>query len=103
IKIDPFFYLDFARHRAPRHRPHRNQRVRAKVEAHIRECLKEFPVICEGVLMLNGFEHWFTYMVRKDCVEVQLAPRDLAEDALNTIGLSTHEPGSPLPGSEVKH
>jgi len=97
IKIDPFFYYGVA------HTPKRNRRVRAEVEAHIVECLKEFPDVCEGVLMLNGFEHFFTYVVREDCIKATLLPRDFAEDMLNKVGLSTHEPWSPLPGSEVKH
>jgi hypothetical protein len=63
IKINPFFYYD------RRYNAERNRRLRAKVEAHIRKCLKKFPDICEGVITLNGFEHWFIYVVREDCVD----------------------------------
>jgi len=43
--------------------------------------------------MLNGVEHIFTYLVREDCIEVTVLPRDF--EMLNKIGLGTQEPGLP--------
>jgi hypothetical protein len=64
----------------------------------VREWTKEFPDICEGVQILMGIECFFTYKVESDRVVVNVIPRDQIEPMLNEIGLSTHEPWSPLPG-----
>jgi hypothetical protein len=64
----------------------------------IRELTKEYPDYCEGVRILAGIECYFTYRVEPDRIVVTVVPRDQAEAILNEIGLSTHEPWSPLPG-----
>jgi hypothetical protein len=71
--------------------------LRNKIRRRIRNCLKEFPKCCEGQIELAGVDHYFVYRVDDDVVEVSLAPREVAEQVLNTIGLSTHEPFNPLP------
>jgi hypothetical protein len=55
-----------------------------------------FPIGAEGVLSLDGVEHFFTYIVEPDRVEVKISPRDMAEALLNQYGLSTVEPWAPV-------
>ena len=77
--------------------------MRAHIQAHVIECLKEFPAAGEGVINLDDIVHFFTYEVHGDTIEMYIQPRDAAEVLLNEHGLSTHEAWSPLPGSERKH
>jgi hypothetical protein len=56
-----------------------NPRVLTQIERRIRECLKQFPDVCEGKIMLNGVDHFFTYKVRRNLVEVNILERELAE------------------------
>jgi hypothetical protein len=73
------------------------------IERTIRECLKEFPDFCEGSIMLNGIDHFFTYKVLGSVVNVNVVERSLAERLLNEHKLSTHEPFNPLPDAERPH
>jgi hypothetical protein len=63
----------------------------------------QVPDICEGVIMLDRIEHFFTCKVDGDFIVMNLLPGDKAEEILNKGDLSTIEPWSPWPGSEHKH
>jgi hypothetical protein len=69
----------------------------AKVRKRLLSLLKKFPDVCEGSIWLGGVEHYFTYEVHGELVEMNLLPRTHAEKVLNQHGLSTHEPFNPLP------
>jgi hypothetical protein len=70
--------------------------LQKEIQQHILDCLRDFPDICEGSIVLDGVEHFFTYMTRIEgsdqIVEVNILLRDVAEKVLNEGGLSTHEP-----------
>jgi hypothetical protein len=77
--------------------------IQAAINARVRQCLKQFPTCAEGSIWLDGIEHWFVYVVRDGVVDMHLVVREVAEQALNALGMSTHEPFNPLPGSERPH
>jgi hypothetical protein len=80
-----------------------SSRATDKVRRMVRRCLVKFPDICEGVIMLDRVEHFFTCKVDGDFIVMNLLPRDKAEEILNKGGVSTIEPWSAWPGSEPKH
>jgi hypothetical protein len=79
--------------------PRRLERLRKL----LRKSIDKFPDVCEGVITFGGVEHFFICAVQGNVAKVCVVPRDVAEVILNDKGLSTHEPWSPLPGSDVKH
>ncbi len=75
-----------------------------KLQRCVRRHLIDFPDICEGVIVLGGIEHFFTYMkLEGGEIEMFLMLRDNAEAMLNEHGQTTHEEWSPLSGSEHRH
>jgi hypothetical protein len=68
------------------------------LKRYLRDTLRDTPNLAEGVITLDGIEHYYTYAVEHGVMSVNMAPRDFAEAMLNENNLSTHEPWSPLPG-----
>jgi hypothetical protein len=69
----------------------------AEIRSRVADCLRDFPEICEGSIHLAGVEYFFTYKrAASDLIEVNLLPRDVAEEILNENGLTTDEPFNPL-------
>jgi hypothetical protein len=69
--------------RQPQHLSH--------LHSFVLECLKEHPHVAEGIIVFDDVEHFLTYLVKGDMVEVVVAPRDTAERALNEHDLTTYE------------
>jgi hypothetical protein len=55
------------------------------------ETIKKHPDVAEGVIVFDDVEHFFTYAVKGDMVEVMVLPRELAEEVLNEHDLTTYE------------
>jgi hypothetical protein len=72
--------------------PRHQRAIRERIEL----CRQDFPIGAEGVLSLDGVEHFFTYMAEGERVAVIIEPRHFAEALLNENGYSTIEPWSPV-------
>ena len=75
-------------------------RIAEKIRRRVLSCLKKFPDVGEGVIVLDEVEHFFTYVRADDeVIEVSLLRRDDAEAVLNKHNLTTYIDG--LPGPEL--
>jgi hypothetical protein len=50
------------------------------LRSHILRCLRHSPQSAEGMIILAGVEHWFSYTVQDDVVDTVVGPRDYVEE-----------------------
>jgi len=62
--------------------------MQVEIRSHILRCLRHSPQSAEGVIILAGVEHWFSYTVQDDMVDTVVGPRDYVEECSTSTGES---------------
>jgi hypothetical protein len=62
--------------------------MQVEIRSHILRCLRHSPQSAEGVIILAGVEHWFSYTVQDDVVDTVVGPPDYVEECSMSTGES---------------